>query len=71
LLDRALSPCLDNFSFHYDENLIESIIPAPSNIPCILKNEPFSIYLFFKEGITMDAINNSEIKLTCFDSKLN
>jgi hypothetical protein len=35
-----------------------------------MKNEPFNIYMFFKEGIELEKIN-TEITLTCFDSKLN
>jgi hypothetical protein len=46
------------------------MIPSPENIPCILKNEPFTIYLFFKEGIKINELN-TEIKLSCFDSKIN
>ncbi len=32
----------------------------------ILKNEPFNMFVFFKEGI--DTVDTS-VQLTCFDSK--
>jgi len=70
LLDSALTPYLDEFSFEFDKSLINSIIPSPENIPCILKNEPFIMYYLFKEGIKMEEINTN-VKLKCFDSKIN
>ena len=36
------------------------IIPAPSMIPFILKNEPFCIYVFFKPDV------NKLIYINCF-----
>jgi hypothetical protein len=70
LLDKALTPCLDQISFNFDEKIVDSIIPPPENIPFILKNEPFTTYIFFNEGVQLNEIATS-IKLKCFDSKLN
>jgi hypothetical protein len=56
LLDNALSPTLDQFSFEYDTNIVEKMYPNAENLPCIFKNEPFTIYLFFKENVKLDNI---------------
>jgi hypothetical protein len=58
LLETSLTPSLDQFSFKFDEGIVESIVPNPSNIPYILKNEPFNVYVFFKEGVNLDNLNS-------------
>jgi hypothetical protein len=57
LLNAALTPFLDNFTFKYDDKIVESIIPAPQNIPCVMKNEPFNIFVFFKDGCSIENID--------------
>jgi len=38
-MDSTMSPCLDDFKLlMHDEKIIEYIVPAPENLPCILKN---------------------------------
>ena len=70
LLDSALTPFLDLFTFNFDQTIVEAMVPAPEGIPCILKNEPFNVYLFFKEGVDLEHID-TEVTLTCFDSLIN
>lgn len=71
-MENALTPCLEVFHFEYDKEIVESMIPSPDGMPCIMKNDPFNIYLFFKEGIEANIDNiKTEIVLTVFDSKLN
>lgn len=50
LLETALSPVLTNFSFKYDPQMVEAVIPNPSEMPYVLKDEPVSIYVLFKPG---------------------
>ena len=49
---------LHQFEITYEKEIFESIVPAPNSIPCILKNDPFVLYMFFKPGI----INLNEIE---------
>ncbi len=51
LLQSVLTPYLDQFSFEFDKNLVESIVPNPEKMGPITKNEPFNMFLFFKQGI--------------------
>jgi hypothetical protein len=68
LLQSVLTPYLDQFSFEFDKNLVESIVPNPEKMGPITKNEPFNMFLFFKQGITNV---NTSLKLNCFDSTRN
>ena len=70
LLDCALSPCLDDFFFEYDKEIVESIYPNPENIPSILKNEPFNVFVFFNDKVNYENLN-SVITLSCYDSTIN
>lgn len=70
LLDNALTPQLDNFEIEYDENIIEAISPSPIDIPCVMKNEPFNCFFFFKENVKIEDINTN-VKMKYFDSNLN
>jgi hypothetical protein len=56
LLENTLSPTLDQFSFEYDNKIVEKMYPNAENLPCIFKNEPFTIFLFFKENIKLEEI---------------
>ena len=70
LLDDALTPTLDNFEIEYEKNIIEAISPNFEDLPCIMKNEPFNLFFFFKEGIKIEEIK-TKMKLKFFDSNLN
>lgn len=48
LLEETLTPVIDNVNLKYDKNLVESIVPNPSSIPYILKNEVVNFYITFK-----------------------
>lgn len=52
LLGTALSPVLTNFSFKYDPQMVEAVVPNPSQMPYVLKDEPVSIYVIFKPEAT-------------------
>ena len=39
-------------------------------MPPIIKNEPFTSYVFFKENINLDQLD-TQVKLICYDSILN
>lgn len=47
-MEETLTPVIDNVSLNYDKNLVESIVPNPSSIPYILKNEVVNFYITFK-----------------------
>ncbi len=65
LLNSVLTPYLDQFAFEFDKNIVESIVPNPEKMKPITKNEPFNMFVFFKEGI--NSVFTS-LKLNCFDS---
>ncbi len=65
LQQSVLTPYLDQFSFEFDKNLVESIVPNPEKMGPITKNEPFNMFIFFKEDITEV---NTFLKLNCFNS---
>jgi hypothetical protein len=70
LLQNVLTPYLDQFSFEFDKNLVDSIVPNPEKMGPITKNEPFNMFVFFKEGIVINAVD-TVLRFTCFDSKKN
>lgn len=51
LLNDSLTPVIDKINLTYDHNLVESIVPNPSSMPYILKNEVANFYLTFKGQI--------------------
>lgn len=67
-LKKAITPFFDDFNFIYDETLVESITPAPDNIPFLLKNEPFTLYIFFNKNVSTIENLNTKISLKCLDS---
>jgi hypothetical protein len=67
LLESVLTPYLSKFSFDFDKNIVDSIVPNPEQLAPIIKNEPFNIFIFFKQGINKV---DTYLDFTCFDSKL-
>ena len=55
LLSAALSPTITDFSFEFDSEIVESIIPNPKEMPFILKNEPVNIFVLLKPGFEGSA----------------
>ena len=49
LLNCALEPCVSNFLLTYDPNLIEGLAPNPATLSHVLKNEPFTTFIFFND----------------------
>lgn len=48
LLTDSLSPVISKVKLDYNKELVESIIPNPSSLPYILKNEIVNFYVTFK-----------------------
>ena len=50
LLQTALSPAITEFDFEFDKGAIETVIPNPKEMPCIMKNEAVNIFVLLKPG---------------------
>lgn len=67
LLQASLSPVLTNFSFAYDSKMVEAVIPNPSEMPYVLKDEPVSIYVIFKP----EAAGSFDFRVSFLNSATN
>lgn len=70
LLEKSLTPCLDDFSFEFDKAVFSGIRPNPARIPRFIKNEMFLMYLFFDPNKQIALPFKSEVKLKFFDSSV-
>lgn len=52
LLGTSITPVLDDFSFEFEDNIIDRLVPSPDKIMAIIKNETFNIFIFIKEGLS-------------------
>jgi hypothetical protein len=46
---------------------VDSIVPNPDKMGPITKNQPFNMFVFFKDGVNTDI--NTSLKFSCYDSK--
>jgi len=69
LLQISLSPVLDEFSFEFDEKIVDYMTPGPNTPLNVLKNEPINLFVFLNEKF--DSLENTEITMSYFDSRVN
>jgi hypothetical protein len=55
MLGDALSPVITGIKLDYNKSLVESVIPNPESLPCILKGELVNFYVTFKGQLDTPA----------------
>ena len=55
MLAEALSPVITEMALTYDKDLVESVIPNPESMPCVLKGQLVNFYVTFKGQLDRTA----------------
>jgi hypothetical protein len=55
LLEESLTPVISKINLEYDKSVVLSIIPNPTSIPYILKNQVVNFYITFKGQLEKDT----------------
>ena len=55
LLETTLTPLISDISLKYDKNIVASIVPNPTSIPYILKDDLVNFYVTFKGRIEKET----------------
>ena len=55
LLESTLTPLISELYLHFDEDIVESVVPNPRAIPYILKDDVVNFYVNFKGALDKEA----------------